>query len=366
MLELMGDRLRYLHSHDAITLLRHSFAIPKMLHILRTSPCLPPLAFRTMTVSSVRSWRKSATSILGGFDTSWLQATLPINMGGLGIRSVVHLALSPFLASADGSLKLVHNILPSRLLHTIYQEREEALYHCGFGQEDVLPLPPASYRKKARDLPRLQQRLDLLLSTTTDAMSRVRCLAALTKESGAWLKALPASSLGLRMHDETIRIAIGLRLRCPLCLPHACAHCGEDVEQYATHGLSCRWSKGRHSRHGEINDIIHRSLVSTKIPSKLEPTALLRSDGKRPDCMSIIPWTSGRLLVWDATCSDTFAASNIHAAVTEVGAVAAQAEMNKISKYSHLDSSYLFVPVAIEMCGPFGPKAQKFFREVGG
>ena len=39
LLELMGDRLYHLHSHDAITLLRHSFAIPKMLHVLRTSPC---------------------------------------------------------------------------------------------------------------------------------------------------------------------------------------------------------------------------------------------------------------------------------------------------------------------------------------
>ena len=39
MLERMGDRLRHLHSHDAFTLLCHSFAIPEMLHVLRTSPC---------------------------------------------------------------------------------------------------------------------------------------------------------------------------------------------------------------------------------------------------------------------------------------------------------------------------------------
>ena len=45
----------------------------------------------------------------------------------------------------------------------------------------------------------------------------------------------------------------------------------------------------------------------------------------------------------------------IHAVATEVGAVAVQAEMNKILKYSHLDSSYLFVPVAIKKCGSFGP-----------
>ena len=46
--------------------------------------------------------------------------------------------------------------------------------------------------------------------------------------------------------------------------------------------------------------------------------------------MSTIPWPSGRLLVWDATCSDTFAYSNLSAAVTEASAVALQAEKLKI------------------------------------
>ena len=52
------------------------------------------------------------------------------------------------------------------------------------------------------------------------------------------------SSLELRMDDKALRIAIGLRLGCPLCQPHACAHCGEEVDQYATKGLSCKWSQG--------------------------------------------------------------------------------------------------------------------------
>ena len=167
------------------------------------------------------------------------------------------------------------------------------------------------------------------------------------------------------MDDEALRIAIGLRLGCPLCRPHACAHCGEDVDQYATHGLSCKWSQGRHSRHGELNDIIHRALVSAKVPSRLEPTGLLRSDGKRPDGMTIIPWSNGRLLVWDATCCDTFAISHVRAAVCEAGAVAAKAEENKRDKYGHLDASFLFVPVAVETCGAFGPEAGEFFRELG-
>ena len=96
MLELMGDRLRYLHSHDAITLLRHSFAIPKMLHILRTAPCFASPRLQDYD-NLLRLILGKITNIkFGDSDTSWLQATLPINMGGLGIRSAVHLAPSAF------------------------------------------------------------------------------------------------------------------------------------------------------------------------------------------------------------------------------------------------------------------------------
>ena len=38
-LHLMGDRLHLMHAHDALLLLRHSFSMPKILHMLRTAPC---------------------------------------------------------------------------------------------------------------------------------------------------------------------------------------------------------------------------------------------------------------------------------------------------------------------------------------
>ena len=57
----------------------------------------------------------------------------------------------------------------------------------------------------------------------------------------------------------------------------------------ATHGLNCRCSEGRHHRHAAVNDIIHRALSSAKIPSRLEPSGVNCSDGKRPDGISVVP-----------------------------------------------------------------------------
>ena len=87
-------------------------------------------------------------------------------------------------------------------------------------------------------------------------------------------------------------------------------------------------------------DIIHRSLVSAKLPSRLQSSGLLCSDGKRPDGMTIIPWSIGWLLVWDATCCDTLATSNVHTTVSEAGAVAARVEDLMIKKYEHLDFAF--------------------------
>ena len=42
-LKLVGERLCHLQLHDAITILRHSFSIPKLLHTLRTSPAFTNL-----------------------------------------------------------------------------------------------------------------------------------------------------------------------------------------------------------------------------------------------------------------------------------------------------------------------------------
>ena len=70
-----------------------------------------------------------------------------------------------------------------------------------------------------------------LLATAPDPLSKARLLSASKKESGSWLHTLPVTSLGLRMDDNTIRIAIGLRLGTPLCIPHFVI----TVEQMWTH-----------------------------------------------------------------------------------------------------------------------------------
>jgi hypothetical protein len=137
------------------------------------------------------------------------------------------------------------------------------------------------------------------------------------------------------------------------------------VDETGLHGLSCRSSAGRQSRHAAVNDIIARSLRSAEIPSLREPPGCSHEDGKRPDGLTLIPWSRGRSLVWDFTCVDTFAASYVLDTANYSGAAAVKAEERKRRKYDFLLGRYHFVPVAVETSGVWGKEGLKFIRQIG-
>ena len=73
----------------------------------------------------------------------------------------------------------------------------------------------AQYRQKVWDTMKTSSQVDSLLENALDPRDRARLLASAAKESGAWLNVLPISSLGLRMDDDTVRVAVGFRFGAP-------------------------------------------------------------------------------------------------------------------------------------------------------
>ena len=149
-----------------------------------------------------------------------------------------------------------------------------------------------------------------------------------------------------------------------MCEPHKC-RCSKFVDSLGHHGLSCRFSEGRLPRHAHLNDVIKRSLSSIGIPSWLEPLGLDRGDGKRPDGLTVFPFSKGKCLAWDATCTDTFAQSNVNDSAIAAGTAANKAEKRKVHLYSGLQDRYRFEPVAIETMGVAGQSTAKLIAEIG-
>ena len=153
---------------------------------------------------------------------------------------------------------------------------------------------------------------------------------------------------------------MGLRLGAPTCGPHQCRHCSVEVDVFGRHSLSCKKSEGRHFRHSALNDIVKRGLSAAHIPSRLEPTGLLRSDGKRPDGVTLAPWSSGCLLVWDAQIPLP--------SPTGLRRPHRRGEWLRVPRTGRQRStvvSHSFTTVAIETLGAIGPRSMLFLRDLG-
>ena len=94
----------------------------------------------------------------------------------------------------------------------------------------------------------------------------------------------------------------------------------------------------------------------------LEPRGLYRTDGKRPNGVTMIPWEMGKQLVWDVTVVDALAPSRLdQGSLCNPGTTATEAEARKIEKYRKLiDNGYIFQPVALEVQGSLGESSEIF------
>ena len=78
------------------------------------------------------------------------------------------------------------------------------------GRQDTPILPQRMELLADRSLETMSVAADRLLEEAEDDDERARLLLVSAPESGAWLRALPFSSMGLHMDNDTVRIAIGL------------------------------------------------------------------------------------------------------------------------------------------------------------
>src|SRR5208337_5510036 len=293
-------------------------------------------------------------------DTVWSQASLPVCYGGLGIRRTEELALPAYLASVYFVLPLISGIHPALSQDDLTQD---ALLEWSnlLGTEFSFPENRSSQRRW--DEPICEKRFSQLVADG-GMECKARLLGVSSKESGAWLHALPSVIFGNLLDNDSLRIAVALRFGAAVCAPHIC-RCGSPVDCNGVHGLSCLYSAGTHSRHGAINEIVRRSLVSASVPAVLEPPGLDRGDGKRPDGLTLLPWKQGKALVWDVTCVDTLAISHLPGCSTQAGKAAEEAEALKRVKYRSLEDRYIFYPLGMETFGAWGPAAKELISAIG-
>jgi hypothetical protein len=361
-LRITSERLGSLQSHDALMIIKYSLSLPKLLHNLRSSCAVNHAALSEFDELLRESLRKILNVTLD--DEQWIQATLPVNMGGLGIRRAHQVAPSAFLASISGAALLMSEILPHRLSSAtdpFVILARDAWTSLGGSSPPTGSLISSQHEWDKEIVSKVK---DDLFASAADDYTRARLLAVSSPHAGDWLNAPPITAVGLRMSNEAIRVATGLRLGANLCTPHVC-RCGSNVDARGNHGLACARSAGRHQRHSQINDIVHRALGRAGVAAMKEPNGLVAGSSLRPDGVTLIPWARGKCLAWDATTPDTLATSHLSSTSSSAGSAAAHASAQKNQKYSSLAPTHHFVTIAVETLGPWNAQGLDFIKELG-
>jgi len=102
--------LKSIGSQDALILLRSSFSAARV-HLLRCSPSADHPLLNKFDGFLRDSVQQITNLDLSDMNMKWIQASLPVRDGGLGIRRVTSLALPAFVASAASTLSLQADIL---------------------------------------------------------------------------------------------------------------------------------------------------------------------------------------------------------------------------------------------------------------
>ena len=219
--------------HTQFVLLRSCLSLPKLSFILRTTDTSP---FKDILQEFDRLVRGALGSILGTAltDLQWQQASLPVSMGGLGLRGAEEHGPGLYCSSIISSLALSRTVQGIQEEGTTLSQEVLQAVSVSVGEE-VTAESLEGLSQKAISLMVDQYSLSKL-KAKTEELGVVREVARLASlglpRAGAWLNSPPIPALGLHLRNTEFTMAVKLRLGCkiyeregpcPACGPATCS-----------------------------------------------------------------------------------------------------------------------------------------------
>ena len=171
------------------------------------------------------------------------------------------IAPSAFLASSTSTQQLQALLLSKCTWQLSDQHFDNVMDDwCQLHYPVLPPIGTNASKQRSRDMSSVDATFNSLFAAQPNDYHRSRFTAVKAHHSGDWLNVQFSISCGVRMKDDTIRVAVGLRLGACLCEPHQCT-CGNMVYTRGKHGLPCKRSAWITLRHNYINDLIYHALL---------------------------------------------------------------------------------------------------------
>ena len=350
-IERVVSRLSHLQDpHLEYALLRSCFSIPKLSYSLRTTDTTP---HQTTLIRFDNLMRGTFEDIVGAplTDPQWIQATLPVSMGGLGFRSAAVHAPIAYLASVSSSSAIIEEITEKE--EGTNKEPALALLNTRIDDpitvEDLLGTTQKVISHQA-DLHTQQQ----LVTSLQEVHDRARLKSLELLRAGDWLNAIPSRALGLHLRPRKFSVAVQYRLGMNVFAESGpCTACQSFSDQKGHHAIACAYDGERIARHNQLRDALYQTAAQAALGPTKEERALIPGRNARPADVYIPNWVGGRDTALDVTVVSPLQQALVDRAADEPGFALTHAYQRKM-RQSHEDCNsegISFIPLPVETLG---------------
>ena len=366
---LLEELSRYGHTQGAVLLLRHCGSWGKLVYSSRT---VPPCLHKQALVGFKHSLRKALEDAIGDTlpERSWLLAQLGLAQGGLGIRDPTTHAAAAYLASLSQT---------QELCVTLDRQYDVADRDGGLHKADTeadfkaMILESAAWtgssqltsQKVWSNLLDAAARKRLLEDNSADALFGAHVALCSVPGAAAWLTAMPNQD-GREIDAPLFKVALKRRLRVPVFSRDGfCPCCGQVLDKWGDHALTCACSGDRTIRHNAIRNSTYEDTAYAGLRPVREKAGLLPSRpkedgipspvGRRPADVWVPRGNSGGGEAWDFAVSSGMRSDLFRACTEAPELVFLQYERHKLEYKDTAkccdDAGFRFIPLILEAHG---------------
>jgi hypothetical protein len=353
-----------------LSLLRSCLAYPKISFSLRTCPP----SFISDAITSFDNLMFDSLSHLVGChlsDWSWSKASLPIRLGGLGLRRASLHAAAAFVASFNHCVVLVVadmlGFAPPPSSHFVSALRDLSQ---SVSSDQPLSLDDldVSLRQCALSNVIDQNQFDHLYVQSTSPRSKALLLSSSIPHSGDWLKVIPSPSLGLHMQDLEFRLCLRYWLGVQIFPDDStCSICQSVCDSFGDHHVGCGGNGDRILRHNALRDILFSTTQSAALAPRKEVPSLISGRCSKPADILLPHWTGGKPAALDVSVISPLQNLTVNSSASIQGYALSVGEARKMSV--HLDAclseGISFIPLIVESLGGWSSQASNFIQVVG-
>ena len=280
-------------SHVEFVLLRSCLSLPKLSFSLRTCPPDHLAASLKLFDGLMRDALGSILGV-GLSDRQWIQASLPVSLGGMGLRQAALHSSAAYAVSSAHTYTLVSAMMRPLIYQPDISLPLSVINSRSSRSYTLDDLKDASQKQVSHNLDLQAQKS--LYNGAADPRERARLGCVLLSHSGDWLNAIPSKAMNIHMRPSEFRVAAKYRLGIPVFpASESCPiqDCTQENDIMGDHAIGCGHSGERTSRHNRLRDTIFKAATSACLAPGQEIRGLVSGSEARPADVFIPAWEKG-------------------------------------------------------------------------